>query len=200
MRTKQTALILIGFQNDYFAPDGILHKVIEDSARVSNVLDNTVDLLEHLRDSNVTIISTPIICTPEYRELIEPVGILKTVKEVGAFKDGTKGSETIPELKRFEERIIEVPGKRGLSAYSNTDLEVILSKHEITDVILAGVITSVCIDSTGRASAELGYKVSILSDCTSGRSVFEQDYYLGNIFPIYANVLDHHELLKQLEN
>jgi nicotinamidase-related amidase len=34
MTSEKTALILIGYQNDYFAPDGILHAVIEESSRV----------------------------------------------------------------------------------------------------------------------------------------------------------------------
>jgi nicotinamidase-related amidase len=127
------------------------------------------------------------------------VGILKTIKEVGAFKAGTKGSETIPELQRFGDRIIEIPGKRGLNAFSNTDLDRLLRDRGITDVVLAGTVTSICIDSTGRSAHERGFKVYILSDCTSARTNFEQDFYCEQIFPLYADVINHWELLKRLE-
>ena len=50
MTLNRTALILIGYQNDYFAPDGILHPVIEEAARVGGVLGNTLGLLERLGD------------------------------------------------------------------------------------------------------------------------------------------------------
>src|SRR5215510_13407553 len=99
MDPQHTALVLIGYQNDCFAADGILHQVIEESSRVTGTLANTLDLLERLAGSSVLIVDTPIVFTPDYRELIEPVGILKTVKEMGAFKVGTKGAETIPELR-----------------------------------------------------------------------------------------------------
>lgn len=144
------------------------------------------------------IVSTPIIFTPDYSELIDPVGILKGIKEVGAFKAGTKGSELIPELRRFGDRIVEVPGKRGLNAFSNTQLDNIIQSHDITDTVIAGVVTSICVDSTGRSAFEMGYKVSIISDCTSGRTVFEQKFYCENIFPLYANVVNHCQLLTSL--
>lgn len=198
MDPKKTAVILIGYQNDYFAEDGILHAVIEEASRTTGVLENTLDLLEHLKPTEALMITTPIIFTPDYSELIDPVGILKVVKDVGAFRAGTRGSETIPELLAFGDRILEVPGKRGLNAFSNTDLGETLKKNGITDVVLAGAVTSICIDSTGRAAFERGYKVIMLNNCTSGRTMVEQGFYCDKIFPLYAEVLDHKELLKRL--
>ncbi len=198
MDPETTAVILIGYQNDYFAEDGILHGVIEESSRTTGVLGNTLDLIEHLKGTDALLITTPIIFTPDYSELVEPVGILKTIKEVGAFRAGTKGSETIPEILKYGDRIVEVPGKRGLNAFSNTDLGSVLKERGITNVVVAGAVTSICIDSTGRAAFERGYKVTILSDCTTGRTNLEQDFYCGKVFPLYATVTDHKELLKSL--
>jgi len=198
MNADKTALILIGYQNDYFAPDGILHTVIEESAKVTGVLANTMELIERLCNTPVLMVSTPILFTPDYRELTEATGILKTIKEVGAFKAGASGGETIPELRRFGERIIEIPGKRGLNAFSNTDLGVVLKEHGISDIVLAGVVTSICIDSTGRSAFERGYKVTVLSDCTSGRTTVEQEFFCNEIFPIYAEVMEHSQLLTRL--
>lgn len=198
MDPQQTALVLIGYQNDYFATDGVLSRVIEEASRVTGTLANTIDLLERLSSTPVLIVSTPLGFTSDYNELTDPVGILKTVKEMGAFKAGTKGTETIPELRRFNKRILEVPGKRGLNAFSNTDLDSLFQQRAITNVILAGVVTSICVDSTGRSAFERGYKVTVLSDCTSGRTTFEQDFYCENIFPLYAEVIDHNQFLTRL--
>ncbi len=198
MDSHGTALVLIGFQNDYFASDGILHGVIEEAAAATGVLRNTVHLIEPLSPSPVLIVSTPIRFAPDYAELENPVGILKVVKEVGAFKAGGKGSETIPELLHFGERIVEVPGKQGLNAFSNTDLDRVFHDHGVTNIVIAGVVTSVCIDSTGRSATEKGYEVTVLSDCTSGRTLREQDFYCNDILPLYANVIDSQEFLQRL--
>jgi nicotinamidase-related amidase len=196
MESQHTALILIGFQNEYFSPQGTLYGFLMGA---SKVLANTVDLVERLRSTPLLIVDTPIIFTSDYSELVEPTGILKAIKELGAFKAGTRGSETLREVQRFGERIVEIPGKRGLNAFSNTDLDDLFKRRGITTVALAGVKTSLCIDSTGRSAYEKGYKVLILSDCTAGTDDFEHKFYCEKIFPLYADVLDHERFLERLD-
>ena len=189
MKNSQRALLLIGYQKDYFAQDGILRAAIEESSRTNRVVERTVSLLDQVIASDMLIIETPIVFTEDYAELLEPVGILKTIKDVGAFKRGQPGSDTIDEITQYGDRIRKVPGKRGLNAFSNTQLEHIMVQHDIREVILAGAVTSICIDSTGRAAHERGFKVTVLSDCTCSRTNFEQNFYCENVFPLYAQTL-----------
>ncbi|RIA10330.1 nicotinamidase-related amidase [Flavobacteriaceae bacterium MAR_2010_72] len=179
------AIILIGYQNDYFSNDGILKNVVEESSKFTNIIENTVNLIKKADD--FLIISTPIIFSENYSELSNPVGILKTIKDVGAFKQGSKGSEAIDEIKAFGDRIIEIPGKLGLNAFINTTLEDTLRSHGVEHIYLAGTVASICIDSTGRSAVERGFKVTMLSDCISSRTVFEKDFFFDNIFPLYSD-------------
>lgn len=183
---SETAIILIGFQNDYFSQDGALHQVV--SARAGDVLKNSLRCLDALKDTSITLISTPILFTPDYDEIVEPVGILKLIMEAGAFRAGMFGGETIRELHDYRTKILEIPGKRGLNAFSNTELLKVLKKKGIRRVVLAGVVTSLCIESTGREAFEHGFQVTMLSDATAGRTQFEQDFYCNEIFPMYAEV------------
>ena len=198
MDAKTTAIVLIGYQNDYFSNNGVLHAVVGDTARSIGVLPNTIDMLERLQHTDAMLVTTPIIFTSNYEELIDPVGILKAVKEAGAFKKGTKGAENIPEILQFGKRIANVPGKRGLNAFTDTRLEAIFKKRGIKDVVIAGAVTSICIDSTARAAFEKGFRVTILADCTCGRTILEQEFYCEKVFPLYASVMDHNQLLEQL--
>jgi len=181
-------LLLIGYQNDYFAEDGVLRGVVAESVQANNLLENTLSLIDRSLEENVSVFVTPIKFFDDYRELDRPVGILKTCKEVGAFKRSSSGSDTIPELKKYGDAIKELPGKTGLNAFSNTELLDALRALEIEELLIAGVVTSVCIDSTARYAADQGFRVSILSDCTAGRNSFEQEYYCEHIFPIFAQV------------
>ena len=191
---SNTALVLIGFQNDYFSQDGILHAVIEESSRITGVLENTLELLRtHGREFGL-VINTPIIFTENYSELKDPVGILKTISEVGAFKQGSKGSEVIEEMQQFDDFVQYVPGKRGLNAFTQTGLAELLRQHHIEHVVFAGTVTSLCIDSTARSAIDNGFKVTVLSDCTSSRTDIEQDFYCQEIFPLYAQVKKSTEL------
>jgi len=196
----KTAIILIGYQNDYFSPDGSLYQVIEDPLTVTAVIENTIQLLSNCVASSLLVITTPIFFTTNYEELIEPVGILKKIKELNAFQIGDPGSESIKELRPFQDRILEVPGKRGFNAFINTNLDQILREKGIENIVLAGAITSICIDSTGRSAHEKGYRVIMLSDCTLARTKFEQEFYCNNVFSLYAEEMTYRELLRCLSN
>mgnify|MGYP003950764959 CR=1 FL=1 len=199
MQLSKSAIIFIGYQNDYFADDGILKGAIEESAKTNDVLENTLALLDGTKDSAATLIQTPIHFTESYEELDEPVGILKIIQDVGAFQKGRPGSDIIEAFKAYGDRVQVVDGKRGLNAFSNTDLERTLIQNGIENVILAGAVTSICIDSTGRAAHDRGYNVFVLGDCTAGRSNFEQTFYCENIFPLYATVLNSKDFITEAE-
>jgi nicotinamidase-related amidase len=191
----KTALILIGYQNDYFSPDGILYDFLEDRQGTQRVLKNTVRLMDGLVGSGVLIVTTPICFSEDYSELVNPTGILQAIKDVGAFRKGSSGSQTISELEPYRDQITDIPGKRGLNAFMGTDLEKTLRSRGVEQIYLAGAATSICIDSTGRYAFEIGFKVGVLSDCTSGRTRVEQDFYCQNVFPLYASVITHEDLL-----
>lgn len=186
MDATKTALVLIGYQNDYFAKDGILRGVVEEPGRVDEVLDNSIGFVRSLLEKGATVVSTPIILHADYRAMASPGGILHTMKEVGAFAAGTKGAENIAELEKFGDDIVYVGGKIGFNAFANTELETILRAKDIRNVLICGMVTSLCIDSSGRAAYERGYDVTIVSDCTSGRTATEHEFYCQSVFPLYG--------------
>ena len=197
MELDKTAVIFVGYQNDYFSDEGILRAVIEESDRTNRILENSIRIVDGLKDSAATMIQTPIVFTEDYSELVNPVGILKTIAEVKAFQAGTPGGDIIPQFKAFGDRIITVEGKRGLNAFASTELDDTLKDRGIEQVILSGAVTSICIDSPGRAAHERGYRVAVLSDCTASRTPYEQEFYCENVFPLYAEVLTSGDLLKR---
>ena len=198
MNPAKTALILVGYQNDYFASDGILRGVVENPNGVDNVLANTLAFIRALAPTDATIISTPIVLAPDYRAMASPVGILNTMKEVGAFKEGTAGADNIPELDEFGDRVMYVSGKVGFNAFSNTTLEDVLRERDIENVLVCGMVTSLCIDSTGRAAYERGYNVTIVSDCSSARTDAEHEFFCENVFPLYGRAASSTELLDDM--
>lgn len=189
MTPEATALILIGYQNDYYAPDGILHRFLEDSAAVRQSLERTVDLVARLAPTAVTLIDTPIVFTQDYSELHEPVGILAAIRTVRAFQAGTDGAAAVAELQPWRPRILSIPGKRGLNAFVGTQLEDSLRARGIEGVVLLGSVASICIDSTGRAAAEKGFRVHFVSDCITGRTRVEHQFYCEQVFPLYGQVM-----------
>ena len=198
MTPANTALILVGFQNDYFAGDGILRPVLQDGGHVDDVLARTLKVIEAVKDTDMLMVTTPIIFSSDYAEVTQSGGILRAIKDAKAFQDGTVGAETIPELAAYGDRIIEVPGKRGLNAFTQTQLERVLADHGTDTVVMAGAVTSICIDSTGRAAYERGKSVVVLEDCTTARTQVEQEFFCTTVFPTYGTVMTADGLLDEL--
>jgi nicotinamidase-related amidase len=196
MNPATAALVLLGFQRDLFAPDGGLREVIDEVA--DRVLSRTLALLTGLAGSPVLLVSTPIVFTPSYEELVDPVGVLRLTQERRAFQSGEPGAGTLRELAPFERAIVELPGKRGLDAFTDTVLDALLRSRGVNDVVLAGAVTSICIDSTARAAHARGYRVSVLSDCCALPGAFEHRFFVEEIFPLYAEPLESDVLLGRL--
>lgn len=200
MTPHTTALILIGYQNDYYRTDGVLHGYLEGPEYVRQSLVTTLALIEQLAPTDVLMIETPIVFTDDYRELSDPVGILAAIRDLGAFRAGQPGSARVQEFEPYRGRIVSVPGKRGMNAFVGTRLEEALRQRQIEDVVLLGSVASICIDSTGRSAAERGYRVHFVSGCITGRTLVELNLYLNTIFPLYGRVINSSELVDRLRN
>jgi nicotinamidase-related amidase len=59
-------------------------------------------------------------------------------------------------------------------------------------------VTSLCIDSTGRAAYERGYNVTIVSDCSSARTDTEHEFFCENVFPLYGRAATSLEVLDEM--
>jgi nicotinamidase-related amidase len=184
----KTALLLIGFQKDYFDPTGVLYSVVEESSRVSGILSNTVDLIEAFKGTEMTMVNTPIVFSEAFSELENPIGILKTIRDVEAFKIGTPGAETIPQIARYGDRITTIMGKKSFDAFTNTNLANYLREQGVERILFAGCVTSICVNASSLHAFDAGFDVTILSDCTSSRTPVEQDFFCKNVFPLFAEV------------
>lgn len=196
LSNMSTALILLGFQNDFLSPQGLLYESVSEGLQENNVLENSLKVIKAFAEAGEPIIETPISFTVNYDELSEnPQGLMVSIQELGAFQRDSFGEQRIQAFRPYQDQIIQVQGKQGFNAFHNTNLSQILDDRGVKEVVVIGVVTSVCVDSTGRSASDRGYHVTVLDDCTAGRSRVEQDFYCSNIFPLYAEVESSEEYL-----
>lgn len=90
-------------------------------------------------------------------------------------------TELVPELDRQPGD--HVVTKRTWGAFTNTDLEQYLRQSAITQVVVAGVATSIGVESTARHAYELGFNVAIAIDAVTDGSIDAHNHSVQRIFP-----------------
>ncbi|UYZ64301.1 isochorismatase family cysteine hydrolase [Hymenobacter weizhouensis] len=197
MNSTTTAVVLIEFQNDFTTPGGCLHEAVRSVMQQTNMLAHTEELVRQARTYGALIVHVPISFTENFRELRpRPYGILKSVVDSNAFRQGSWGADIVDVLRPQRQDII-IEGKRGLDGFVSTNLDFILRQRGITHVALAGFLTNCCVESTMRTAYELGYYVCTLTDCTATVSE-EQRLACEKNFPMFSQPLTHTEFLEQL--
>lgn len=198
MDPKETAIVLIEFQNDFTSEGGTLHDAVNPVMESTNMLANTVETIAKARELGATIVHAPITFTEDYHELTpQPYGILKGVVDSKSFRKDTWGAEIVDVLKP-EPEDITVEGKRGLCGFASTNLDFILRNLNIKTIVLGGFLTNCCVESTMRTAYEKGYNVITLKDCTAALSEEEQRLAVEKNYPMFSRPMNHDEFLTEL--
>ncbi len=198
MKAKETAVILIEFQNEFCKEGGILHDGVKDEISRQGTITNAVKLAEGAREKGAMVIHTPFVFNEKYFKDHEMIGIVKAVADGNAFREGTWGVEIIDELKPKEGDQI-VTGKCTLCGFNNTDLEKIVKEANIKNVVIGGFLTNFCVESTSRTAYDKGYSVTVIKDATAANSSEEQNYVEEKILPLLGQTLSVDQFLDQLE-
>jgi len=119
--------------------------------------------------------------------------INKNNKSFAAFKDRL-GSMSIEEFSKIIPAVTPLGDeptvfKRRVSAFTGSDLEVILRSQGIQHIILTGVATSGVVLSTTREAADKDYKITIISDCCADADPEVHHVLTTKVFPRQADVI-----------
>jgi len=79
--------------------------------------------------------------------------------------------------------------KRRVSAFSGSDLEVVLRAQGISHLVLCGIATSGVVLSTLREAADKDYQLTVLADCCFDNDEEVQHVLLSKVFPRQADVV-----------
>jgi len=176
-----TALVIIDIQNDYF-PGGAMELEGADAA-----LAKAREVLEKFRKESLPLFH---------------VRHLSVRPGATFFLPGTPGAEIHQAVRPREgETVIE---KNFPNSFRATALQNHLEKQQIKNLVVAGMMTHMCVDATVRAAADLGYKITLLADaCATRKQSFGGDTiparqvhgaFLAALNGFYAKVVNTHEL------
>src|SRR5262245_9793301 len=187
---NDTALLVFDPYNDFISDGGKIWDRIRAVAEANDCVPNMLRVLHAARRSGLRVFYA---LHHRYRpgdyetwKYIAP--IQKAAWERKSFEYGTWGGEIRAE---FEPRPGDIVAQEHWcsSGFANTDLDLLLKKHGIHQLIVIGMIAHTCVESTVRFAAELGYEVTMVNDATADYNDEMMHTALRINLPNYANAI-----------
>jgi nicotinamidase-related amidase len=171
--------------------------IIARLERPEQLLQNIKETIEAARKASVPV----IYVTVQFRQGFPEVS--SNNKAFTAMK--TSLALSSPEGTAIHPSIFPAPGevhviKRRVSAFSGSDLEIVLRAKNIVRLTLCGISTSGVVLSTVREAADKDYQLTVLEDCCADADKEVHDVLTRKIFLRQAEVIDHNSWIKGLES
>lgn len=167
-----TALIIIDMQRDFLEPGGFGAMLGNDVSLLRTAIAPCKKVLNAARNKNILVIHTReghradmTDCPPTKQVRGKGETAIGDIGPMGRILiRGEAGHDIISELYPIAgEPVIDKPGK---GAFFATDLGIILHNHNIKTLIVCGVTTEVCVNTTVREANDRGYECVVVSDAT----------------------------------
>lgn len=191
---KSTAVIVVDVQNDFCHSDSPLARIGMDVTAAQEMVPRLLQLIDSARGAGATIVWVKMVSNDntispaalEHRQRTRPNAQMICV-------EGTWGTE----LYRVEPEPGEpIVVKRRYSAFVDTDLQLILRSKGIASLILTGVATNVCVESTARDAYMRDYYVTFVEDCSAAYDQAKHDATLRNMADHFGVVVTSDEIME----
>lgn len=168
---KRVALLIIDMQRDFLEPGGFGSSLGNDVSLLRKTIAPTMRLLEAFRRAGLAVIHTReghradlSDLPPTKKRRGQPKLAIGDEGPMGrVLVRGEPGHDIIPELYPLaSEPVIDKPGK---GAFHATVLDATLKNLAVTQLVVCGVTTEVCVNTSVREANDRGYDCLVVSDC-----------------------------------
>jgi ureidoacrylate peracid hydrolase len=189
---RQAALVVVDVQNDFCHPEGAAGKRGRDLSQIPAMAEHLTHLLGEARRVGLPIIFIRTEHGP-WTDSESWLGRNKTEvqQRVLTCEEGTWGCEFYAVAPQAGERVVV---KHRYSAFRGTDLDLILRARGIRTVLICGVATNVCVETSAREAYMHDYEVVFLSDCSAAYSDLEHEATLRNMAQYFGVVASEEEV------
>ncbi|MBI4320435.1 MAG: cysteine hydrolase [Chloroflexi bacterium] len=191
---KNTALLVVDVQNDFCASDGGLGRRVGDMSRIQAIIPDLLNLIAAARENGVAVVfirTTHDGWTNSDSWLERRKDV--SVEEVPICQEGSWGAE----LYRVEpEPGDKVITKHRYSAFYGTDLDVVLRAKGIKSLLMTGVATNVCVETTARDGFMRDYRIVFVDNCCGTAAAEDQQATLRNIRNHFGVVVTSQEVIE----
>jgi nicotinamidase-related amidase len=185
-----TALLVIDPYNDFISEGGKIWDRIRAVAEANECVAHMLQILNAARRAELRVFYAlhRRYRPGDYETWTYIAPIQKAAWQRKTFEYGTWGGEIRPEFVPKPGEIVAAEHWCS-SGFANTDLDLLLKKHGIHQLIVIGLIAHTCVESTVRFAAELGYEVTVVRDATADYSGEAMHAALDLNIPNYASAI-----------
>ena len=163
---SHTALMVIDMQNGFLDAEGSMAKVGLPYDQLVPAIEGCTRLLAAAREAGVPVIFTRYVYEPGFTDGgLLPNEFVPAMREVGSLVRGTWDAEIVPALCPREDEI--VIDKARPSSFYRTRLEPFLTNLGIRSLVVCGVTTNICVETTVRDAGQRDYHTYVASDATA---------------------------------
>jgi len=175
---SHTALLVMDVQEN----------IVNSFAQTADVLAPISTAITAARAASIPVIYVVVGFRPGYPEMSPRNKTFTAIKQQQSSLSSSMTTPTVHHAIAPQPTDIVVT-KRRVSAFSGSDLEVVLRAQDISHLILCGIATSGVVLSTLREAADKDYQLTVLSDCCADRDEEVHRVLLTKVFPRQAEVV-----------
>ncbi|SDF76223.1 cysteine hydrolase family protein [Thalassobaculum litoreum] len=173
-----TVIVANHYQNENCHPDGkVKVGIAADADWRWQRLDSAKRLFAGARAAGVPIVHVRLAVDPEYRDVIVNTALIREWLELGAWKEGTWGTEFVDGLGPMAGEHVVTHTRN--SGFQDSTLAQVLFKLGARHLICCGVSTAYTVEGTVRHAADIGYEVTVASDACSTATEAQHDAALA---------------------
>jgi len=196
VNASKTAVLLIEFQNEFCSPSGKLYNTVRSVLQSNGMLKKTASLANVARKAGAQVFHAPFV----YKDAANPnanMGIMKSMRNKSMFIEDSWGADFF-QMHKPQPGDNVIKNKNGIDCFTGTNLEDLILEKGIETLIVCGLITNACVESTIRQAYEKGINVISLTDGTACKSLQEQKVATEMTYPMFSTTMTCADAVKVL--
>lgn len=199
VQPERSAALIVDVQNDFCADGGAMHAEGRDLSLVQAMVPRLARFLDAARAAHVPLVWIRNVYNTDPNWYLSEVWLEQKMRrgkgsyvERPVCQPGAWNGDFHHVRPRPDEVIVT---KHRYGAFESTDLDLILRSRGIRTIIMTGVATNVCVETTARQAFMRDYYVVFSSDCTATYNQPDHEATLRNIDQSFGQVASSAEIV-----
>ena len=194
IRSARTALIVVDMQNGFCDEAGSVTAIGLPASRLRPAIAGCVSLVSAARAAKVPIIYTRYVYRPDYLDGgLMAHELLPDLRDGKTLIAGTWDSDLLPEMAPTPQDFII--DKNRPSAFFGTNLDATLKNLDIENLVVCGVTTNCCVETTVRDASQRDYRTFIVRDAVAEYEDDRHEVALKSMDMLFGHVVSLDDIL-----